>query len=273
MTPLDIARSAELRFGKLAVHADLEIGAPPFCNVPGAAAGCAAGRCVGFLWPHRMRLVNLQAQVATMPVKVSIVEDDRETRETLKLLLNGAENVRCLKDYASGEEALRGIPVEKPDVAMVDINLPGISGIECIARLKLKLPELRVLVLTSYGESDRIFDSLRAGASGYLLKKSGYAELVQAVEQIHAGGAPMSMQVARQVVDHFHQIQKTSLEVERLTSREQEILALLAQGYLNKEISDQLGISVNTVGTHVQHIYEKLHVQTRTAAAAKFLNR
>jgi DNA-binding NarL/FixJ family response regulator len=208
-----------------------------------------------------------------MTIKVSIVEDDRETRESLRLLLSGAANVRCLRDYGSGEEAIRGIPVEKPDVVMVDINLPGISGIECINRLKLKFPDLRVLVLTSNDDGERIFDSLRAGASGYLLKKSGYTELIQAIEQIHAGGAPMSMQVARQVVDHFYQIRKADSDMERLTSREQEILALLAKGCLNKEISDQLGIGMSTVSTHLQHIYEKLHVQSRTAAAAKFFSR
>ncbi|HZP60300.1 MAG TPA: response regulator transcription factor [Opitutaceae bacterium] len=208
-----------------------------------------------------------------MAITVSLVEDDRETRERLEVLLNGAANVRCLTSYASGEEALRGIPAEKPDVVLVDINLPGMSGIECVIRLKAKLRELRVLMLTTYEDSERIFDSLRAGASGYLLKKAGYAELIQAIEQIHAGGAPMSMQVARQVVGYFHQFQRTASDMEKLTAREQEILALLARGCLNKEISDQLNISVSTVSTHVQHIYEKLHVQSRTAAAAKFFGR
>lgn len=208
-----------------------------------------------------------------MAITVSLVEDDRETRERLEVLLNGAANVRCLTSYASGEEALRGIPAERPDVVLVDINLPGMSGIECVVRLKAKLRELRVLMLTTYEDSERIFDSLRAGASGYLLKKAGYAELIQAIEQIHAGGAPMSMQVARQVVGYFHQFQRTASDMEKLTSREQEILALLARGCLNKEISDQLNISVSTVSTHVQHIYEKLHVQSRTAAAAKFFGR
>ena len=217
---------------------------------------------------------NISApQKLPMAITVSIVEDDRETRERLELLLNGAANVRCLCTYASGEEALRDIPMEKPDVLLVDINLPGMSGIECVARLKAKLKDLRMLILTTYEDSERIFDSLRAGASGYLLKKTGYAELVQAIEQMHAGGAPMSMQVARQVVDHFHQFQRAASDMEKLTSREQEILALLAKGCLNKEISDQLNISVSTVSTHVQHIYEKLHVQSRTAAAAKFFGR
>ena len=205
-----------------------------------------------------------------MAITISIVEDDRPTRQTLLKLLNGASNVRCVSNYETAEEALRGIPVEKPEVALVDINLPGMSGIECVAKLKLKLPKLRVLMLTTYEDSDRIFDSLRAGASGYLLKKAGYDELIDAIEELHAGGAPMSMQVARQVVNHFHRIQKPASDVEMLSLREQEILALLAKGYLNKEISDQLKISMSTVSTHVQHIYEKLHVHSRTEAAAKF---
>ena len=214
-----------------------------------------------------------QLRTLPMAITVSLVEDDRDTRERLELLLNGAANVRCLKTYATGEDALRGIPAVRPDVVLVDINLPGMSGIECVIRLKTKMKDLRVLMLTTYEDSERIFDSLRAGASGYLLKKSGYAELIHAIEQIHAGGAPMSMQVARQVVGYFHQFQRSASEMEKLTSREQEILALLAKGCLNKEISDQLNISVSTVSTHVQHIYEKLHVQSRTAAAAKFFGR
>lgn len=205
-----------------------------------------------------------------MPITISIVEDDPETRKSLLKLLGGAAHVHCLSNYATGEEALRGIPTEKPDVALVDINLPGMSGIECVAKLKLKLPNLRFLMLTTYEDSDRIFDSLRAGASGYLLKKTGYAELIHAIGELHAGGAPMSTQVARQVVEHFHRIQKPSSDVEKLTAREQEILALLAKGYLYKEISERLNISMSTVSTHLQHIYEKLHVQSRTEATAKF---
>jgi DNA-binding NarL/FixJ family response regulator len=205
-----------------------------------------------------------------MPITVSIVEDDPKTREILLKLLSRAAHVRCLGNYATGEEALRGIPAEKPEVALVDINLPGMSGIECVAKLKLKMPELRVLILTTYEDGDRIFDSLRAGASGYLLKKAGYAGLIRAIDEIHAGGAPMSAQVARQVVEHFHQIQKPASEVEQLTAREQEILALLVKGYLYKEIGERLDISMSTVSMHLQHIYAKLHVQSRAGAAAKF---
>jgi len=205
-----------------------------------------------------------------MPIIVSIVEDEQKTRESLVRLLSRAEHIRCAKSYATGEEAFRGIPAEKPDVALVDINLPGMSGIECVAKLKLKMPGLRVLMLTTYEDSDRIFDSLRAGASGYLLKKAGYAGLIQAIDEVHSGGAPMTAQVARQVVEHFHRIQKPVSDVEKLTTREQEILGLLVKGYLYKEISERLNISIPTVAMHLQHIYEKLHVQSRAQATAKF---
>ena len=208
-----------------------------------------------------------------MAITVSIVEDDRDTRESLALLLHGATSLRCLSTYATGEKALRGIPLEKPDVALVDINLPGMSGIECVARLKAALPALQVLMLTTYEESDLIFNSLRAGAKGYLLKNMAPAELVQAIEQVHAGGSPMSMQIARKVVDYFKRIEQSASEVDKLTKREQEILALLSQGSLYKEISDTLAISMGTVRTHVRHVYEKLHVQSRMEAARKFFGR
>jgi DNA-binding NarL/FixJ family response regulator len=206
-----------------------------------------------------------------MPVTVSIVEDDSPTRETLLKLLSGAPNVRCLSNYSNGEDALREIPVENPDVALVDINLPKMSGIECVVKLKLKLPHLRVLMLTTYGDSHLIFDSLRAGASGYLLKKAGYHDLIRAIGEVHAGGAPMTAQVARQVVEHFHKIQRPTSDVDKLTAREKEILGLLVKGFLYKEISEKLDISMSTVSMHLQHIYEKLHVQSRASATAKFL--
>jgi DNA-binding NarL/FixJ family response regulator len=208
-----------------------------------------------------------------MPITVSIVEDIPGTRESLVKLLNGTSGLTCLKTYATGEDAVRGIPAEKPDVALVDINLPGISGIECVAKLKAQLPKLQVLMLTTYEESGLIFDSLRAGASGYLLKNMPPDELIQAVEQVHAGGAPMSMQIARKVVEHFHRIRQPQSNMEKLTPREQEILALLAEGNLYKEIGDRLNISLNTVKRHLHAIYEKLHVQSRTEATAKYLRR
>jgi DNA-binding NarL/FixJ family response regulator len=155
----------------------------------------------------------------------------------------------------------------------MDINLPGMSGVECVARLKQSLPQSLVLMLTTYEESDLIFASLRAGASGYLLKNMHPAELTQAVEQVHSGGAPMSMQIARKVVNHFQQIKAPASEMEKLTKRELEILTLLAKGYLYKEIGDHLGITLSTVRAHLHTIYEKLHVQSRTQAVLKFLDR
>jgi DNA-binding NarL/FixJ family response regulator len=204
-----------------------------------------------------------------MGIKVSIVEDSRGTRESLTELIGRAPGLRCVGAHANGEAALRSIPTETPDVVLMDINLPGMSGIECVARLKTRLPNLQVLMLTTYEESDLIFDSLRSGASGYLLKNMPPAELVQAVEQVHSGGAPMSMQIARKVVTHFQQIKQPSSDVEKLTKREHEILALLAKGYLYKEIADQLGISLSTVRAHLHTVYEKLHVQSRTEAVVK----
>ncbi len=206
-----------------------------------------------------------------MSIKVCIVEDSRGTRESLKELLERAPGLRCVGAYPNGERALEGIPKDAPDVVLMDINLPGISGIECVARLKERLPKVQVLMLTTYEESDLIFDSLRNGASGYLLKNMPPAELIQAIEQVHAGGAPMSMQIARKVVAHFQQIKRPSSEVEKLTKREQEILALLAKGYLYKEIADHLGITLSTVRAHLHTVYEKLHVQSRTQAVVKFL--
>jgi DNA-binding NarL/FixJ family response regulator len=206
-----------------------------------------------------------------MRITVSIIEDSDQTRKSVATLLQADLRVGFLKAYARAEEAIPDVLSERPDVLLVDINLPGMSGIECVARLKARLPNLRVLMLTKYEESDLIFDSLRAGASGYLLKKMLAVELIPAIEQVHAGGAPMSMQIARKVVDHFHRIRQPSSDMEKLTPREQEILALLARGSMYKEISDQLGISLNTVRMHLRHIYEKLHVQSRTEAAMKYV--
>ena len=210
------------------------------------------------------------APIPVMPITVSIVEDDGPSRETLVSLLEGQAACRCLNAYGSAEAALRGIPRDRPDVAIVDINLPGMSGIECVQRLKVALPTLQVLMLTTYEESDLIFDSLRAGANGYLLKKHMPASLFAAIQEVHEGGAPMSMQIARKVVQHFRESGQASAGVEDLTPREHEILGLLARGSMYKEISAQLSISMPTVRTHLRHIYEKLHVQTRTEAAAKF---
>lgn len=211
--------------------------------------------------------------IRATPISVSIVEDDPGTREGLVAVLGAAPALKCLRAYPDGEQALRNVPAEPPDVILMDINLPGMSGIECVSQLKSKLPNLQILMLTTYEDSKLIFDSLRAGASGYLLKNMPPDEVVQAVEQVHAGGSPMSMHIARKVVNHFQQIKKPASDFDKLSNREQEILALLAEGYLYKEIADKLGISAGTVRVHLHTVYEKLHVQSRTQAVVKFLNR
>ncbi|HXF10979.1 MAG TPA: response regulator transcription factor [Desulfuromonadaceae bacterium] len=204
------------------------------------------------------------------PITVSIVEDKAETREMLASMLKNAPGLQCVGVHESAEAALKGIPQEKPDVALVDIHLPGINGIECVSRLKSKMPRLQLLILTRFDESELIFEALRAGASGYLLKKSSPEEIFGAIAQIHAGGAAMSMHVARKVANHFYKIEKPNSEMDKLSQREYEVLSLLAKGYLYKEIADQLGIGLGSVRTYILRIYEKLHVQSRGQAAAKF---
>lgn len=206
-------------------------------------------------------------------ITVSLVEDDRGTREKLAAVLACEQGIKCLHTYPNGEEAVKSVPLDPPDVLLMDINLPGMSGIHCVAELKSKLPKLQMLMLTTYEDSKLIFDSLRAGASGYLLKNMPLSEVVQAVVQVYAGGSPMTMHIARKVVDHFYRIKDPNTEIEHLTKREQEILALLAKGCLYKEIADQLGISIGTVKVHLHTVYEKLHVQSRTEAVIKYLDR
>ena len=190
-----------------------------------------------------------------MAVTLSIVEDSAGTRDSLVKLFRISPGIECVSAYASGEEAVVGIPKDRPQVALVDINLPGMSGITCVDRLKSVYPELQVLMLTTYEESSLIFDSLRAGANGYLLKNRPADELVQAVKEVHEGGSPMSMQIAREVVAHFHQKKPAQGDLGQLTSRENDVLRLLATGCLYKEIADQLTISVSTVRTHIHTIY------------------
>ena len=166
-----------------------------------------------------------------MSIAISIVEDQSDMRESLVEWLGSAPGLRCVGAHASAEEALRDIPGETPDVVLMDINLPNMNGIQCVARLKERLPKTQVLMLTTYDEGDMIFDSLRAGANGYLLKNMPRKELVEAVQQVHAGGAPMSLHIARKVINHFHRPKKSASELDQLTARELDILKLLAKGY------------------------------------------
>lgn len=214
-----------------------------------------------------------------MPIAVSIVEDDSLTREGLSRLINRAPDLRCVSQHGTAEDAIEKVPVFKPDVVLVDINLPGLSGIEAVRRLKILLPDTQFIVLTVYKDNDAIFSALNAGANGYLLKQVPAKDLLVALREVCAGGSPLTSQIARKVVEAFRQtsIRQTSFRLtgaaasdsEGLTQRESEVLELLSHGYLYKEIADQLEISYRTVSTHIEHIYEKLHVHSRAQAAVK----
>ncbi len=207
-----------------------------------------------------------------MPIKVVIVEDDNGLRESLAIVINGSTGLQCIRTCSNAEVALKEIPLDWPDVVLMDINLPQMSGIECVIKLKAQRPELQVIMLTVYVDSDVVFKALKAGASGYLIKQTPPAEIIAAVNDVCRGGAPMSNTIARKVVQHFHH-QPSKNEAENLTKRENEILGLLAQGYQYKEIAEKLSISALTVHTHIRNIYEKLHVRSRTEAVVKFLGK
>jgi DNA-binding NarL/FixJ family response regulator len=206
-----------------------------------------------------------------MPIAIAIVEDDARIRESLAVLLKGVEGFRCVGSHGSAEEALGAIPSEKPEVVLMDINLPNMTGIECVAKLKARLPAVQILMLTVYDDSERIFQALTEGASGYIVKRTAPDKLLEAIREAHQGGSPMSPHIARKVVQYFHQRGPAKHETEALTEREREVLEQLAKGYLYKEIADALGIGVETVRRHLTNIYAKLHVHTRTEAAVKYL--
>lgn len=204
-------------------------------------------------------------------ITIAIVEDNKTVRQTLSELIEATPAFRCVCTCATAKEALAEIPRLKPDVALMDINLPGESGITCTAQLKAKLPGLHVIILTVYKDTELIFQALKAGASGFLLKRAPTSEVLRAITEVCAGGAPMTGEIARLVVQSFQASSTSSLQEQGLSARELQILALLPQGYTNKEIATRLGISAETVRTHLGHIYEKLHVQGRTEAATKYL--
>jgi len=204
-----------------------------------------------------------------MKIRVSLVEDDKKTRENLARLIQNAPKFELIATYSSADEALLEAPKRLPEVMLMDINLPGKSGVWCTEKLKASHPELRVLILTTYDDSEMIFSALRAGANGYLLKRSRPAELLDGIEELFHGGAPMSASIARMVVSHFHQQKKPASEVDSLTPRERDVLDHLAKGLLYKEVAETLGISLSTVNTHIEAIYRKLQVQTRTEAILK----
>ncbi len=205
-----------------------------------------------------------------MQTKVAIVEDDVRIREELTKLINRAPGFECLGAYATAELALAEIPRQKPDVVLMDINLPGMSGIECVRRLKTLLPSVQIVMLTVYDEVGQLFKSLMAGACGYLLKRTSPEKILQAITEAQLGGAPMTRTIARKVVQYFYQLDTVSPDSGKLSKREQETLALLAEGFRYKEIADKLGISPNTVREYVHSIYQKLHVSSRLEAVLKY---
>jgi len=203
--------------------------------------------------------------------KIAIVEDNAVMRESFRQWINASPNFRCVFACATAEEAVAEIPRLKPDVVLMDVHLPGESGIVCTARLKEELPDVQVIMLTVYRNQELIFQALQAGASGYLLKRSSPNELLSAIAEVRSGGAPMTSEIARMVVEAFQKKPANLASADGLTNRESEILALLSEGLSNKEIADRVDISYDTVRAHLRHIYEKLHVRGRTEAVKMYL--
>jgi DNA-binding NarL/FixJ family response regulator len=206
-------------------------------------------------------------------ISVSIVDDEKKLCKSIATFLDSSTGFRCLSIYGSAEAALKHLPADRPDVVLMDINMAGMNGIECVKQLKVLAPQIQILMLTVYEDTEQIFKALAAGATGYLLKRLEPDELLQAIRDVHAGGSPMSNSIARKVVASFQKANVAGEKQNLLTAREQAVLDCLAQGLAYKQIGDQLNISINTIRTHLRHIYEKLHVQSRTEAVAKYLRR
>jgi DNA-binding NarL/FixJ family response regulator len=204
-----------------------------------------------------------------MRKSVVIVEDDPQLQRHLLEILATASDVKCVGAFASGEEAVKKIPSQNPDVVLMDVKLPGMSGIQCVAHLKKLNPQLQIIMVTVYKDSERIFMALKAGADGYLLKSDAPNQLLDAVRDVKTGGSPISSHIARKVVEHFRLSTLDQRPNESLSPREEQVLALLASGFIYKEIADQLGIGVATVRTYVINICEKMHVRNRVEAVAK----
>ena len=205
-----------------------------------------------------------------MSIRVAIVENERSVRQELVSLIGETPGFQCVGAYSSGEQALREIPKQPPHVVLMDINLGQMSGVACTYLLKQVLPELQIVMLTVYDDRQQIFAALEMGASGYLLKRTPAKEILKAIEDVHGGGAPMSSYIARQVVQSFSRRTAVQTSDVALSAREKEVLALVAKGYINKEIANVLGLSEDTVRGYLKHIYEKLHVRLRTEAAMKY---
>ena len=204
-------------------------------------------------------------------LKVALVEDQPKVRDSWNRLINSFPDFRCVCACASGEEALRVIPELKPDVILMDIFLPRMSGIECTARLKQQLPQTQILILTAMDDQELVFMALEAGADGYLLKRTKPVDLRAALLDVLRGGAPMTSQIARRVIESFRRKASAREESVRLSVREEQILLLLSQGYPNKLIADKLNLSIDTVCSHLKHVFEKLHVNSRTEAVVRYM--
>jgi DNA-binding NarL/FixJ family response regulator len=204
-----------------------------------------------------------------MTVKVAIVEDDRLWRANLETLLHETEDFDCLGSYPTGEAALAEVRQCKPDVVLMDINLPKMSGVDCTRQLKALLPDVQVIMLTAYDDNDLIFQALQAGANGYLLKRASADQIVEAIREVHRGGAPMSTYIARKVVQSFRQPSPLPRADEGLSKRESEVLDCVARGFTDKEVADALGLSVTTIRSYLKTIYSKLHVHSRLQAVQK----
>ena len=206
-----------------------------------------------------------------MPITVSIVEDQEPLRNTLARVIDRADGFECASHYGSAEDALKDLPNVRPQVVLMDINLPGMNGVECVRQVKQALPDTQVIMLTVYEDTENIFNALAAGASGYLLKRTPRAELLEAIHEVQRGGSPMTTHIARMVVQSFLKPASKPEPTAELSPREREVLDLLSQGLMYKEIADKIGVSYETVHTYIRRIYEKLQVRTRTEAVAKFL--
>lgn len=207
------------------------------------------------------------------PIRISIVEDDVALRESITLYLNATRGLQCISGFTTAEQALAHLPSERPDVVLMDINLGGTNGIECARQLKAICPAMQILMLTVFDDTDRIFEALRAGASGYLLKRVAPARLLEAIREVFLGGSPMSAPIARKVVESFRRTTAPGSGETLLSTREQQVLDRLARGCTYKIIADELGVSVDTIRTYIRRIYEKLHVSSRTEAVARYLTR
>lgn len=221
-------------------------------------------------WAHPNTGLKMNRIDVTMPISVCIVEDDIELSESMARYINRAPGFCCLGEYPSGEEALEEIPREQPEVVLMDINLPGMNGIECMRQLRARMPHVQTVMLTVYEDTDQVFQSLAAGAVGYLVKSTRPSQILQAIRDVHCGGSPMSNHIARKVVQTF-QTRPGNKPGSGLSAREKQVLELLAKGCPYKLIAAEMGISIETIRTHLRHIYEKLHAHSRIEAVLNYL--